>query len=97
MNSQCCCGSHSVLEITLALEELYGGLWFSLRENQNMEVFGVMLSFDVFRFAGDMGNANVDTTKMSVWDMGKRHVFEAVASGGAGDLQLTMDLVFVFR
>ena len=26
-------------EIMLALEDLYGGLWFPLRENQNMEVF----------------------------------------------------------
>ena len=32
------------------------------------------------------GKTNVNTTNMCVWDMGKRNVFEAVASGGAGDL-----------
>ena len=30
---------------------------------------------------------------MSVWDMGKRSVFQAVVSGGVGDLLFTMNLV----
>ena len=30
---------------------------------------------------------------MGVWGMGKRSVFEAVVSGGAGDLLFTMNLV----
>ena len=30
---------------------------------------------------------------MYVWDIGKRNVFEAVVSGGAGDLLFTMNLV----
>ena len=52
----------------------------------------VMLSLDVSRCAGDIGETHVNTTKMIVWDMGKRNVFEAVASGGAGDLLFTMNL-----
>ena len=39
-------------EIVLALEDLYGALLFSLKENQNVEVFWVMLSLDVSRCAG---------------------------------------------
>ena len=81
------------LEIVLALEDLYGDLWFPLRLNPTMEVFGVMLSLDVSRCAGDICKINVHATNMSVWDIGKRHVFEAVASGGAGDLLLTMNVV----
>ena len=80
-------------EIMLALEDLYGDLWLSSRANQNMEVFWVMLSLDVSRCAGDIDKTNVNTTKTSFWHMGKRNVFEAVASGGAGDLLLTMNLV----
>ena len=59
-----------------------------------MEVVWVMLSLDISRCAGDIGNTNVNTTKMRVWDMGKRNSFEAVASGGAGDLLLTMNWVY---
>ena len=73
-------------EIMLALEDLYGDVWFSWSDNQNMEVFWVMLSLDVSRWAGDIGYTNVYTTNMSV----KRNVFEAVASGGGGDLLFTM-------
>ena len=41
---------------------------------------------------GTLSKPNVNTTKKFVWDMGKRNVFEAVASGGAGDLLFTMNL-----
>ena len=58
-----------------------------------MEVCWVMLSLDVSRCAGDIGKTNTNTMEMSVWDMGKRHVFEAVASGGAGNLLFTMNVV----
>ena len=61
-------------------------------DNQHMEVLWVMLSLDVVRCAGDMVKTNVNTTKMNVWDTGNREVFEAVASGGAGNLLLTMNL-----
>ena len=57
-----------------------------------MEMFWVMLSLDVSRCAGDIDKTLVHTTKMYVWDMGKRDIFEAVASGGAGDLLFTMNL-----
>ena len=57
-----------------------------------MEVFWVMLSLDVFRFAWDIDKTNASTTKLSVWDVGKRNVFEAVASGGAGELLFAMDV-----
>ena len=76
----------------LVLGDLYGDLWFSVMENQPMEVCWVMLSLDVYLRAGDIGKTHVHTTKCIVWDMGERHVFEAVASGGAGDLLLTMSL-----
>ena len=75
----------------LAYEGLSGDLWFSSREKQNMEVCWVMLSIDVSRCAGDFGKTNVNAMKRSVWDMSKRNVFEAVASGGAGDLLFTMN------
>ena len=52
-----------------------------------------MFSLDVFQCVGDIGKTNVNTMKMSVWDIGKRNVFEAVVSGGAGDLLFTMSLV----
>ena len=42
------------LEIMLALEDLSGDLWFSSRENPNVEACWVMLSFDVSRCAGDI-------------------------------------------
>ena len=72
-----------------------GELWFSTRDNQNMEVFWVMLLLDVSRCAGDIGNTNVNTKKMNVWDVGKHGAFEAVALGGAGLLLLTMDVVLL--
>ena len=78
-------------EIMLALEDLYGDLWFSTEENRNLEMFWVMLSIDVSRCVGDIGKTNVNTTN-TFWDMGKHNVFEAVASGGAGDLLFTMNL-----
>ena len=37
------------LDIMLALEDLYGDLWFCLRANQHMEVLWAMLSLDVSR------------------------------------------------
>ena len=52
----------------------------------------MMLSLDVFHCAGDIDKTNIDTTKTCVWDIGKRNVFEAVASGGAGDLLFTLNL-----
>ena len=58
-----------------------------------MEVCWVMLSLDVSRCAGDIGKTSLNATKACVWDIGKRHVFEAVASGGAGDLLFTMNQV----
>ena len=79
-------------EIMLVLEDLYGDLWFSSRDNQQMEVFWLMLSHDVSRCAGDMCKTNVNSTNISVWDMGKRNVFEAAASGGAGDLLFMIHL-----
>ena len=80
------------LELMLALEDLYGDVWFSSREAQNMEVLLVMFSLDVSRCAGDINKTNVNTTNKCLWDIGKRDVFEAVASGGAGDLPFTMNL-----
>ena len=58
-----------------------------------MEVFWVMLSLDVSRCAGDFIKTNVNTMKKFVWDMGKHHVFKAVASGGPGDLLFTMNFI----
>ena len=55
-----------------------------------------MLSLNVSRCAGDIGKTNANTMKMNVWDMGKRNVFEAVASRGAGDLLFTMNLAQLF-
>ena len=43
----------------------------------------------LFQFVRDIDKTNVDATNMYVCDMGKRNVFEAVASGGAGDLRFT--------
>ena len=78
-------------ETMLAFEDLYGDLlWFSSMENQHIEVFWVMLSLDVSRCAGHIDQTDGDTTQIYVWDMGKQHVFEADASGGAGDLMFTM-------
>ena len=36
---------------------------------------------------------NVNATEMCVWDFDKRNAFEAVASGGAGDLLFTMNQI----
>ena len=47
----------------LPLEDLYGDLWFSLRDHENLEVFWVMLSLDVFRRAGDICKTFVNTMK----------------------------------
>ena len=54
-------------EIMLVLEDVYGDLWFYQRENQNMEVFGVMVSLVVSRCAGDIGKTNANTTKKRFW------------------------------
>ena len=53
----------------------------------------MMQSLDVSRCAGDIGKTSVNSTKMSVRGIGKRSVFEVVASGGAGDLRFAMILV----
>ena len=50
-----------------------------------------MHSLDVFRCAGDLGKPDVNTTKMHVRGIGKRDVFEVVASGGAGVLRFAMN------
>ena len=52
----------------------------------------VMRSFDVFRCAGDIGKTSVNSTNMRVCGIGKRNVFEVVASAGAGDLRFAMNL-----
>ena len=52
----------------------------------------MMLELGVSQCAGDNCKTIVNATQMIVWDMGKRHVFEAVASGGAGDVLFTMNL-----
>ena len=57
-----------------------------------MELFWVMLSLDVSQCVGGIGETNVNTTKTSICGNGKRHVFDAGASGGAGDLFFTMTL-----
>ena len=79
-------------EIMLALEDVYGDWWFSLRDHQNMEVCWVMLSLAFLDVLGTSRKPNVNTTNKCVWDMGGRNVFEAVASGGAGVLLFTMNL-----
>ena len=79
-------------EIMVALEDLYGDLWFFSRANQMMEVFWVMLSLDASRCARDIDKTSASTTKKCVWDIGRRNVFQAAASGGAGDLLFTMNL-----
>ena len=56
-----------------------------------MDVMLVMHSLDVFRSAGGIGKPNVDTTNIRFCGIGKRRVFEAVASGGAGDLRFAMN------
>ena len=76
-------------EIMLALD---GGLRFSSRETSHMEVCWVMLSLGVSRCAGDIGKTHVNATHICVWGIHKRNVFEAVASGGAGDFLFTMNL-----
>ena len=76
----------------LALEDVYGDLWFSLRDNQVMELCWVMLSLDVSRCARGIDQTNVTTTNKCVWDLSKRNVFETVASCGAGDLLFTIHL-----
>ena len=62
-----------------------------------MEVFWVMLSVGVSRCAGDIDKTNVNTTNMYVWDMGKRNVFEAVDSGGAGDLNVYDEFCLTYK
>ena len=52
----------------------------------------MMFSLDACRCVGDIGKTNVNISKMIVWDIGKSNVFEAVASGGAGGLVLTMNV-----
>ena len=49
-------------------------------------------SFDVSRCAGGIGNTSVNTMKMCVCGIGKRSVFEVVASAGACDLRFAMNL-----
>ena len=80
-------------EIMLALEDLYGDLWFYHSRNQHMVVFWVMLSPGVSRCAGDIGKTHVNAMHVCTRDIGKRDIFEAVASGGAGDLLFTMTVV----
>ena len=81
-------------ETMLALEDLYGDLWFSSRDNQHMEVCWVMLSLDVSRCVGGIDKTYyLNTKSISVWDMCKRNVFGAVASGCAGDILFTINLV----
>ena len=57
--------------------------WNSLRQNQNHNVNSVMRSLDVSRCAGDISKPNVNAMKMRVCGIGKRNVFEVVASAGA--------------
>ena len=42
---------------------------------------------------GTSVKTDVNTTKMTVWDIGKRNVFEAVDSGGVGDRLFMINLV----
>ena len=51
-----------------------------------------MCSLDVSRCAGDIGKTSVNTMNMCVCGIGKRSVFEVVASAGAGDLRFAMNL-----
>ena len=48
-------------ELMLALEDLYGDLWFHQRENQYLEVFWVMLSLNISRCVGNIGKTIVNT------------------------------------
>ena len=43
--------------------------------------------------ANDEAKTHVNATEVIVWDMGKRDVFEAVASGGAGDPLLPINVL----
>ena len=52
----------------------------------------MILSLDVSLCTGEIGKTDVNKTNKCVWDMGKHNVFEAVASGGAGDLLFTINL-----
>ena len=47
----------------------------------------MMRSLDVSQCAGDVGKPSVNTRKMCVCGIGKRNIFEAVASCGAGDVR----------
>ena len=51
-----------------------------------------MRSLDVSLCAGDIGKTSVNSMKMSVCGIGKRNVFEVVASAGAGDIRFAMNL-----
>ena len=53
----------------------------------------MMHSLGVCRCAGDIGKTSVNVMKMYVCGIGKRSVFEVVASACAGDLRFAMDLV----
>ena len=66
--------------------------WYSSRENQNNDVIYMMRSLDVSRCAGDIGKTSVNAMEMCVCGIGKRNVFEVVASAGAGDLRFTMNM-----
>ena len=51
----------------------------------------MMHSLGVSRCAGDIGKSSVNSMKMCVCGIGKRSVFEVVASAGAGDLRFAMN------
>ena len=53
----------------------------------------MMRSLDVSRRAGDIGKPCVNTTKTRVCGIGKRNVFEVVASCNAGDVRFVMEHV----
>ena len=44
--------------IRLALEDLYGDLWFYARRNQHIDALLLMLSLGVFQCAGHIGKTN---------------------------------------
>ena len=86
------CLAYCAQSLTLARGFCYV-CWNSLKENQSIDVNIVMRSVDVSRCAGDIGKPSVNSTKRRVCGIGRRNVFEAVASRGVGDLRFAMNLV----
>ena len=68
----------------------YRDLMFSSWENENSDVFLLMISLGVSRCAGSIEKSNAETYEIDACGMGICNVFEACRFDGAGDLRFTM-------